>query len=337
MTRIARLALLALVAVVPLGLLAACGDDDDGGDGGLKKVTFMLDWTPNTNHAGVFIAKEKGYYRDAGLDVEIIEPATGGVEQAVGTGKAHFGISIQENVIPARAEEIPLVSIAAVVQHNTSSLVSLKKDNITRPRDLAGKTYGGFGGALEEALVKKLVSCDGGDPASVKFVGVGNVDYLVGMEQDQYDFAWIFDGWDGLRYSQVEKKEVNTLPFTKYTSCIPDWYTPVIITSAKMASDNEDIVRKFMEATVKGYNEAIANPQSSVDAILKNAPETDKQLLDLSAKYLASRYVDQGRPWGLQDEATWAGFETWLRENKVTEKKVDVSKAYTNKFLPGQK
>ena len=275
-----------LLAFLALGLVAgvvACGDDDDSG-GGLTKVTLMLDYTPNTNHAGIYLAKEKGWYRDAGLEVDIVEPASGGVEQAVAADRAQFGISFQENVIPARAQGIPIVSVAAIIQHNSSSLFSLTKDNIKRPKDLEGKTYGGFDGPLEAALVKSLVACDGGNPDKVKFVNIGAVDFLVGMEQDAFDFAWIFDSWDGVRTKEVEKKSVNTIPFAEHFDCIPDWYTPVMITSEKLIKEKPELVRKFMEATSKGYDEAISNPSAASAALLKGAPETDKALAEASAK-----------------------------------------------------
>lgn len=312
---------------------AACGDDDKG-DGGLKKVTVMLDWTPNTNHAGIYLAKEKGWYKDAGLDVEIIEPAAGGVEQVVAAGKADFGISVQEQVMPARAQGVPIVSIAAIQQHNTSSLLALAKSDITRPKDLAGKTYGGFGGALETAIVKKMVTCDGGDASKVKFVEVGDVDYLIGMEQGAYDFVWIFDGWDGIRATEIEKKQVVSIPFIKYSQCIPDWYTPLIITNESHIKSQADMVKRFMQATAKGYDEAIANPQASADALLKNAPELDKALVNASSKYLATRYVDKGRQWGLQDADLWTGFAKFLKESGLLDKEIDTKAAFTNEFLP---
>jgi ABC-type nitrate/sulfonate/bicarbonate transport system substrate-binding protein len=330
MKRIA-LVLLLLIAV-PFAF--ACGDDDNGSSGSLKKLTIMLDWTPNTNHAGLYIARDKGWYKDAGFDVNIVEPASGGVEAVVGTGKADFGISVAEQIIPARAQGVPIVSLGAIIQHNTSSLMSLTKTGINRPKDLAGKTYGGFGGALETALIKKFVSCDGGDPNSVKFIDVGDVDYLVGMEQKRFDFVWIFDAWDAIRAREIEHKEINTLPFIKYTDCIPDWYTPVLATSESMIKDHPDIVRKFMDATSRGYEYAMKNPADAAAILSKAAPEADKALMLASAKYLATRYADQGRQWGKQDLDVWTKFEQFLRDAGLTDKKVDVSKAFTNDFLP---
>lgn len=319
--------------VLPVAL-AACGDDDDNGGNELRTVTVMLDWTPNTNHLGIYVAKTEGWYEDAGLDVQIVEPGAGGVAQLVAQGSAQFGISVQENVIPARAEDVPIVSIAAIVQHNTSSLMSLAEDGIVEPGDLAGKAYGGFGGALETALIRQLAECGGGDPDDVEFTEVGNVDYLVGMDRDQYDFVWIFDGWDGIRASEIEGEDINLLHFTDHLDCIPDWYTPVIITSESMIADDPDVVRDFMEATTRGYESAMDDPEGAADALLEAAPELDEQLVRASADYLATRFVDDGRQWGLQDEAIWTGFVAFLVDAGLLDAPIEVEAAYTNDFLP---
>ncbi len=330
--------LLALLATL-VTLAAACGDEATqrpatGTIAPLTDVTVILDWTPNTNHTGLYVARDNGWYAEQGLNVTIIQPGSTDAIQAVASGQAQFGVSVQESVIPAREQGIPVVSIAAVVQHNTSSLMSLASDNITRPRNMAGKTYGGFGGPLESALIGKLVSCDGADPSAVKFVEVGNVDYLVGMDRNRFDVAWIFDAWDGLRASEVEHKTINRIRLVDHVDCIPDWYTPLLVTSESMISGEPDVVRNFMAATAKGYEYAMTNPNDAAKILLNAAPELDPQLVMLSAEYLATRYVDTGRPWGLQDAAIWERFEAFLREAGLTQAPIDVTKAYTNDFLP---
>lgn len=328
--------LLMALLVLALPVMAACGgdDDDDGGDGKLESLTLMLDWTPNAHHAGIYVAQQKGYYKDAGLDVKIVEPAAGGVEQVVANGDAQIGISIQEAVIPARAEGIPVVSIGTIIQHNLSSLMSLPSDNIQRPKDLAGKTYGGFGGALETALIKQLVACDGGDANSIKFIEVGDIDYLAGLEQNRFDFVWVFESWDVMRAREVEGKQVNSVKFIDHLNCIPDWYTPLFISGEKMLKDHPDTVRKFMEATAKGYQEAMANPKAAADALLAGAPELDRKLVEKSTEYMSTHFVDKGQQWGLQDLAVWQKFEKFLRDTGLTEKEVDVKPAFTNDYLP---
>ncbi|MDZ7726735.1 MAG: ABC transporter substrate-binding protein [Dehalococcoidia bacterium] len=233
-------------------------ESDDNGD--LTEVTLMLDWTPNTNHLGFYVAQDRGWYEENGLDVEIVEPGAGGVPQVVAQGSAEFGISVQEGVIPARAQDVGVVAIAAIIQHNTSSLMSLAEDGIERPRDMEGKSYGGFGGPLETAIIETLVECDGGDRSQVTFTDVGNVDYLVGMGRDQYDFVWIFDGWDGIRAEELEGADVNFVRFRDYFECIPDWYTPMVITNEDLIEDDPETVEAFMEATARGYEYTMENP-----------------------------------------------------------------------------
>lgn len=324
--------LLLLPALLLAGFaLAACGDDEPEE---LRAVTFMLDWSPNTNHAGVYAARARGWYEDAGIDIDIVQPGDNLVEQAVAAGVAQFGVSVQENVIPARARDVPIVSVAAIIESNTSSLVALGSEGIARPRDLAGKTYGGWGGPLETALISRLVECDGGDPDAVEYAIIGEVDYLVGMEQNHYDFVWIFDGWDGIRYAEVLGEDVSFLRFIEHTECIPDWYTPVIIAGEDLIADDPDLVRDFMEATARGYRFAMENPGEAADILLQAAPELDGALVRASADYLATRYAADAGDWGRQTLEVWTRFEAFLREAGLTEAPVAVEAAFTNEFLP---
>ncbi|MDA1004199.1 MAG: ABC transporter substrate-binding protein [Chloroflexi bacterium] len=304
--------------------------------GTLLTVTLMLDWTPNNNHAGIYAARAQGWYRDAGLDVRIVEPASSGTAAVVGAGQAEFGISVAEALLPARAAGVPIVSIATVMPHNDSSLMALAATGITRPRDLAGKTYGGYGGSLERELIDTLIRCDGGDPTTVTFVDVGNVDYISGMEQGRYDFVWVFEGWDALRAREVLGKQIATIKFIDHADCIPDWYTPVIIAGESMIADHPDTVRAFVEATARGYQFALEHPAETAAALLAAAPELDPALVNPAATYYATRYTDPGQPWGIQDPEVWTRFATFLRTAGLLEQDIDVTKAYTNDFLPAQ-
>jgi ABC-type nitrate/sulfonate/bicarbonate transport system substrate-binding protein len=318
---------LAIASALPL---AACG----GGDEELQPATLMLDWTPNTNHAGIYVALEQGWYEEAGIDLQIVEPAAAGVEAILAEGQAQFGISYAEYLIPARLAGVEITSIAAMLPHNESSLMLLAAEGVTRPADLAGLTYGGFGGALERQLISTLVECDGGDPSLVNFVEVGNIDYVPGMEQDRFDFVWVFEGWDVLRARALDGVEVTTLRFIDYTDCIPDWYTPVIATSDALIESDPDLVSAFLEATARGYEYAMERPEESAAALLAAAPELDQGLVERSAAYLGPRYADEGQAWGVQEAAIWERFEAFLREAGLTDAELDVRDAFTNEFLP---
>ena len=174
-----------------------------------------MDWTPNTNHTGIYLAKQRGDYAQAGLDVEIIEPGQDGSIAPLAAGRAQFAVTYAEALLPARAQGTPIVSIATVLRTNTSSLMSPADRKITRPRDLAGKTYGTYGGPTEEPIVRALVACDGGDPDTVTFVDVGNADYGVGFRKRAYDAVWVFDGWDVIRLRDIAKTPITTIPLSR--------------------------------------------------------------------------------------------------------------------------
>lgn len=326
-----------VVVVLAFALLAAgCADSATPArdEQGRAKLTLVLDWTPNTNHSGIYIAKQKGWYDDAGIDLSIVQPGEGASGlQMLATGKADFAISTEEEVTPAVAQGIPVKSVAAILQHNTSSLVALRSSGITRPRDLEGKTYGGFGGQLEKALVETLVRCDGGDPSQVDFTNVGNADYRVGLTKGHYDFVWIFDGWDGLRFKRIDKLDTVSIPFIDYTKCIPDWYTPVIATSTKLLDADPDTARAFMQATKRGYEEAAAHPDAAVDALTSAVPDLDTQLVRMSAAYLATRYAEDMADWGRQDPAVWKRMTGFLDDAGMLDDDVQVDDLYTNDLL----
>ncbi len=326
----------AIVAVILLGAVAAACGGSSGDAGGLKKVSVMLDWTPNTNHAGMYLARAKGYYRRAGLDVRFLEPGQGAdPNQAVGAGTVDFGVSAAEQLVPARAAGVPVVSVAAIIQHNTSSIITLASSGITRPRELAGHTYGAFGGTFEKALVDALVSCDGGDPSKVHFTEVGDADYRQGLTGGHYDAVWVFDGWDVIRLADIDHLHIDRIEFRDYTRCIPDWYTPILVTSEKLIDHDPDLVRRFMHATAHGYRDAMADPDAAAKALLSGAKGLDPDLVQRSADYLSTRYAADPDAWGRQDPKVWARFVGFLEDHHITKPGFDTRAAFTDRFLPG--
>lgn len=300
-----------------------------------QKVKVVLDWFPNTNHTGLYVAKTKDYYKKQGLDVEIIQPGENtSAEQMVASGKADFGVSYQENVTTARVEDIPVVSIGAVIQHNTSAFASLKKDNITSPKAFEGKRYGGWGAPAEEATLKTIMDKHQADYNKVQKVVLGQTDFFKSIGRDA-DFEWIYYGWDGI---EAKRKgiELNTIMLKDLDPAL-DYYSPVIITSEKHAKQDKDFVKKFMKATTDGYNFAIKEPQASADILIKNVPDINKELVQESQKWLSTKYQDDAKVWGVQKEEVWTNYMNFLYDNKVIKKKIDVKAAFTNEFLPSEK
>jgi len=329
-----RLAALVAISIAAAAFIAGCGSSSST-TASATKVTVVLDWTPNTNHLGLYLAKQKGYYAAAGLDVRIVEPDQNGAVAQMAAGNAQFGISAAEQLLPARAQGTKITSIATIMRTNTSSLIAPADRDIRRPRDLVGHTYGGFGGELERALVDTLVRCDGGDPSKVRYAEIGNVDYTVGFKRHQYDAVWVFDGWDTIRMRDLQKMAVTTIAFRDHLDCIPDWYTPIIVARDDVIADNPTLVRAFLGATAKGYADMRADPTATATAVASTISGTDPELWRRSARFMAPFLDDANGRWGFQDPAIWSGFNSFLRTHKLATV-ADPSTAVTNAFLPAR-
>lgn len=300
-----------------------------------KKVTVVLDWFPNTNHTGLYVAKDKGFYKEQGLEVEIIQPGQGSTaDQLVAAGKADFGISYQESITQARATGIPLVSIAAVIQHNTSAFASLKEANITSPKDFEGKRYGGWGAPVEEAVIKAVMEKAGADPGKVQNITLGATDFFASIGRDA-DFEWIYYGWDGVE-AKRRGMDLNLIMLKDLDPAL-DYYTPVIATGEKHIAEQKDLVKKFMAATSQGYRWSIENPAGAADILIKNAPELNAELVKASQDWVSQKYQEDAPRWGEQREEVWSRYANWMFERKLIPQNIEAKKAFTNEFLPESK
>jgi ABC-type nitrate/sulfonate/bicarbonate transport system substrate-binding protein len=297
----------------------------------LKKVSVVLDWTPNTNHTGLYVAKEKGYFKAEGLDVDIIMPPEAGADQLVASGKADFGVGYQEAITQARIQGVPLVSIAVVIQHNTSGFASPVAKNIKTPKDFEGKTYGGWGSPVEKAVITSLMQKENSDINKVKIINMGDTDFFTAIKKDA-DFAWIYYGWDGVE-AGLRNEKINMIYLTDYSKKL-DYYTPVLETNEKMIANNPDTVKAFLKAVTKGYDFAIKNPDQAADILIKAAPDLDPKLVKKSQEWLSPKYQDDAKQWGLQKKQVWENYASWMFDNKLLDKKLDAKKAFTNEFLP---
>ncbi|MGG3925236.1 ABC transporter substrate-binding protein [Metabacillus fastidiosus] len=320
-------------------LLAGCSGGQESAESGKdkqtenknEKVTVVLDWTPNTNHTGLYVAEEKGYFKEEGLDVDIILPGEAGAEQLVASGKADFGVSHQETVTEARIQELPVVSIGAIIQHNTSGFASPVEKNIKSPKDFAGKTYGGWGGPAEKPVISTLMNVEKANVDDVSFVNMGETDFFTAVKRD-IDFAWIFYAWTGIE-AELRGEKLNMIYLTDYSKNL-DYYTPLLIANEGKIKDNADQVKKFMNAVSKGYNFAIENPAEAADILIKENPDLDAELVKKSQEWLSPRYKDDAPRWGEQKQEVWENYAKWMFENKVLEKELDAKSAFTNEFLP---
>lgn len=297
----------------------------------LKKVTVVLDWTPNTNHTGLYVAKDQGYFKEQGLDVEIIQPGDTGADQLVASGKADFGVSYQEGITQARVQGVPLVSIAAVIQHNTSGFASPVAKNIKTPKDFEGKTYGGWGSPVEKAVIDSLMKTENADVKKVDIINAGDADFFTMVKKD-VDFAWIYYGWTGVE-AELRGEKLNMIYLTDYSKKL-DYYTPVLATNEKMIQNDPETVKAFVKAASQGYQYAIDQPDKAADILIKAAPDLDPKLVKKSQQWLADKYQDDAKQWGEQKLEVWENYANWMDDHGLLEGKFDPKKAFTNDFLP---
>ncbi len=305
----------------------------------LTSVSLAMDYTPNTNHTGVYVAQKNGYYKDEGIEVKIL-PYSGNVspEVLVSTKKADVGISYTEGVVTSAASGNPVVSIAAIIRHNTSSLVAIENSGIKTPKDLDGKIYGGFGAPFENAVISEMIKKNGGK-GNFKTVLL-DIDGIKALETKKIDFAWIFDGWTGV---QAKRQGIKLISFPLIEYGIPDYYTPVFISGPAQLKERPELLRKFIKATAKGYNFAIEHPEESaqilIESVQKGTFDVPEFVIE-SQKYLSPRYTDPGKPWGVQEEKAWKEFPQFiLSTNQIKDasgaatKSLDFSSLYTNQFI----
>lgn len=321
------------VLLLSIVMLVGCanGQTEDGKTGKKEKVKFLLDWTPNTNHTGIYVALEKGFYDEQGIDVEILNPPEDSTALLVASGKADFGVSFQDSLAMAleQNDELPVVAVAGIVQHNTSGLISLKEKNIDSFKNLEGKTYATWDDAIEQATIKQVMENEGGDFSKVNLYHSMVTDAISAI-QTNVDAVWVFEGWDVIRAKNLGL-DYNFLSFKDAEKDL-DFYTPIIIANTKFLGEKEDLAKRFLLATKKGYEYAIHNPDESAEILYKYAPEYDLEMLKQSQEFLSQEYVKDAPSWGYIDAQRWNNFYKWLYDEKIITKDLQ-DKGFTNYYL----
>jgi ABC-type nitrate/sulfonate/bicarbonate transport system substrate-binding protein len=324
--------------------LAGCDNPSPTPQAGAPdKVRFAMDWTPNTNHTGIYVAMDKGWYRDANVDVEILPYSDANTpDLLVANGQAELGISFAESVVLDKVENLPVTSVAAVLQTNTSALVTLKSSGLDSVAKLNGKRYAGFGTPYEEPIIKTMMEHDGAQDPTFDNITTNLFGYTA-VVAEQADFVWIYMGWEGIQ-AEMEGVELNTFMLNDYG--VPDYYTPVIIANESFLKDHGDVARRFLEATARGYELGVTNPTEAADSLVKAAPAgtfPDAELPRKSQQYLAPYFKGDQAKWGTQTLQMWTDFPTYLANTGllksndgrvVKPEDLNFAEMFTNDYLP---
>ena len=323
MKKISKILILCLILV----FVVSCGKSKSN-----QKIKIVLDWVPNTNHTGLYVAKNLGYFKEEGLDVEIVQPPEGSTTALIGAGGAEFGISFQDTLAKSFAREnpVPVTAVAAILQHNTSGIISLKEKGIDSPKKLEGKKYATWEDNIEQAILKKLVTDDKGDFSKVKLIPYTITDVVTGLKTD-VDAVWVYYAWDGIATERAGL-QTNFLKIRDYGEEL-DYYSPVIIANNDFLKKNPEIAKKVLKAIKKGYEYAIKNPEESAKILVKNSPELDINLVTASQKWISKEYQSDVKEWGIIDASRWNRFYEWLYKNKAVEREIPKNFGYSNEYL----
>ena len=298
-----------------------------------RKITFCLDYTPNTNHTGIYVAQAKGYFKDEGLTVKVVQPADGTAEAMIGSGQAQMGVSYQDYIANALSSKNPVAieAVAAIIQHNTSGIMSRKADGITSAKKMEGHTYATWSMPVEQATIKQVMESDGGDFDKLKMVPYEVDDEVAGLKANMFDCVWVYEGW-AVQNAKVQRYDVNYFSFVSMDKVF-DFYTPVIAANDDFAKKYPDVVKAFVRAAKRGYEYAIKHPKAAGDILLDAAPELSADLVQASAKYLAGQYQADAKSWGVIDKSRWDAYFEWLNDKNLVENKLDVNAGWTMDYL----
>ena len=331
-TLLARFAILFVLSLAALGSMPAAAGTATAAP--VHKVTVWLDWYPNTDHAGIYVALAKGYYAAAGLDVKVQVPSgAADAVKLVAHGTGDVAISYEPTVLLSRQEGIPVVAIGAVVQKPLNAVLALKSTGITRPRQLEGHTVGMAGEPSDYTNLQALMQDDGGSYDKVHPVNVG-YNLLPALLSHRVDAViGAYWTWEALQ-AQAAGKPVNVMRLERYG--VPTYDELVFITGQSRLSGEPIVLRAFLKATFAGYAYAAAHTAETTEILLKvpGVLSTSRALIQQSLTLLSPLFKDGNGRYGTMDEHAWQAYADWMTAKKLMPGHLDASQAMTATLLP---
>jgi len=304
-------------------------------------VRLALDWTPNTNHTGFFVARHEGWYADAGISLEVLPYGTSSPETLVSAGQAECGISFQDSMTFANAAGGGLVSVMAILQRTASAIAVLETSGIARPKDLDGKTYAGFGYPNEEPTLKAVIEADGG---TGRFeVATLNEAAYEALFAGRADFTIVFTAWEGV---EAEQRGIPLRYFRFSDYGFPEFYQVVLACNRGWLEAQPDLAKRLVGATARGFKLAADEPSKAAQMLIDENPGVfaTAELPVASAIALAEgRFlVDENGTVGTQTLERWQGYGQFLFDagllvddsGSPMSEPPDFSSYFTNDFLP---
>ncbi len=325
----------ALIIAVALGV-SACGKRaDTAGTPQSRQLTLILDYLPNADHVGIYMAQARGEFRKAGLDVKIVTPTDPAAPlKLLAAGRADLAISYEPEVLLARDKNLGVLSVAALAQQPLTSLMAVKGHSVD-PKKLEGKRVGTAGIPYQEAYLDEILQNSGVDPATVKRVNVG-FNLVPAMLSGKVD-ATLGAFWnvEGVQL-RLDRKRPSIAPVD--TLGVPPYDELVLAARYGTVQHDGETLRRFMQALQRGTRDARNDPQAAVDALLAAAPDLKRKFTEASVKAtIPVLFPEDGtRAFGFQNLQQWQDYADWMRRNNLLTRPVDVGTVATNEFLPGE-
>lgn len=315
--------------------LGACAKSDEPRPAERRSLTLVLDYLPNPDHVGIYMAQARGEFEKAGLDVEIVTPADPAAPLKMVTGgRADVAISYEPEILLARDQGAQVLSIAALAQRPLTSMMAVKGRSVD-PAKLAGKRIGTAGIPYQDAYLDEILDTADVDPASVKRVDVGfnlSPAMLSGRVDATLGAFWNVEGVQ----LRLERKRPQIAPVD--TLGVPTYDELILIAGYETVQREGALLRRFLQALQRGTRAAEADPRAAVDALMKASEGLERRFATASVKETLPVLFpeDRSRPFGFQNLREWQEYADWMKRNGLIRQPVDVGTVATNEFLPGE-
>ncbi|MGE5280787.1 MAG: ABC transporter substrate-binding protein [Chloroflexota bacterium] len=325
------------VALLALALgLAACGEKSEDVTGEKQPLSLTLDFYPNPDHAGIYMAQKLGYFKEAGLDVSIHTPSDPAAPiKLLAAGRTDLAISYEPEVLLAADKGLDVVAVGALVNRPLTSMIWLRKSGIEGIGDLKGKTIATAGIPYQDAYLKTILARAHLKPADVKAVNVGYglLPALVGGSAQA--MLGGFRNVEGVDLRLRGKRPVVT-PVDRLG--VPTYDELVLVARGKRLEEDPQPIQLFLAALERGTAAAVENPKAATKALLEANPDLNPKLTraEVAATLPLLDPPRHGKPYGYMDLAGWRNFTGWMRDNELISTLLPASSELSNAYLPGE-
>lgn len=302
----------------------------------MEHIKLALDWTPNVNHIGFIAAFELGYYYQAGIDLEILNPQADNYSitpaKKLISGFVDFAIAPFESVISLNYNGISndVMAVAAILQQDLSAIAVLKSSGINAISDLDGKTYGSYKARYEDLIVAAMIK-NGGGKGKFNVVYPNKLGIWNCLVNNQVDATWIFCNWEGVE-AKTQGVQLNTFKLADYG--IPYGYSPVLITTNQLLKKRGRLYKSFMQASAKGFTFALNQPNDAAHMLAKWVTPNDRlriNLLQTLEETMPHMMHEKG--WGYMEETRINAFINWLIQEQIETDRIASRKLFTNSLI----